>query len=267
MRGGHGPSLPDSRPRSWRGGRAPAPGSSLPCNSFHEGPYHVAPRPVGYCLPQLGEEAPSVALFATQSSVKARPAGLFARPLARKARGFRLFARSPAQGSATRRAFCAAVATKSARPRAFCAVVVAKSADPRARQPTVRALRAKGRAKSPVVGFGPYGRWLRAELSPEGASSADGVVHACARQGACARDGAEEKIVGLGAWRMERTGPCQRELSAGRRACPHPPPRERVQGPGRGDRGTDRGAASIEPRRWSGRPCGRSRGGGGAQTE
>ena len=36
------------------------------------------------------------------------------------------------------------------------------------------------------------------------------------------------------------------------------PARERVQGPGRGDRGTDRGAASPAPARWSGRPCGRS---------
>jgi hypothetical protein len=36
------------------------------------------------------------------------------------------------------------------------------------------------------------------------------------------------------------------------------PARERVQGPGRGDRGTDRGAASPAPRRWSGRPCGRN---------
>ncbi len=36
------------------------------------------------------------------------------------------------------------------------------------------------------------------------------------------------------------------------------PARERVQGPGRGDRGTDRGAASPAPPRWSGRPCGRS---------
>ena len=34
--------------------------------------------------------------------------------------------------------------------------------------------------------------------------------------------------------------------------------RERVQGPGRGDRGTDRGAASVAPRGWSGRPCGRN---------
>lgn len=34
--------------------------------------------------------------------------------------------------------------------------------------------------------------------------------------------GAEEKIVALGTWMMERTGPCQREHSSGRRSCAHP---------------------------------------------
>ena len=50
----------------------------------------------------------------------------------------------------------------------------------------------------------------------------DGVVRACARQGARARDDAGEKIVVLGAGMMERTGPCQRERGSGRRSCAQP---------------------------------------------
>ena len=95
------------------------------------------------------------------------------------------------------------------------------------------------------------------ERLPCAAAFPEGVVRACARQGARARDGARAQIAALSAWQMERTGPCQRERGAGRRSCPHPA-RERVQGPGRGDRGTDCGAASHAPPRWSGRPCGRS---------
>jgi hypothetical protein len=34
--------------------------------------------------------------------------------------------------------------------------------------------------------------------------------------------GLEEKIAGLGAWIMERTGPCQRERGAGRRSYAQP---------------------------------------------
>ena len=50
----------------------------------------------------------------------------------------------------------------------------------------------------------------------------DGVVRACARQGARARDGGEEKIAGLGGGMRERTGPCQREHGSGRRASARP---------------------------------------------
>jgi hypothetical protein len=57
------------------------------------------------------------------------------------------------------------------------------------------------------------------ERLPCGAAFSDGVVRACARQGACARDGARAKIAALGACTMERTGPCQRERGAGRRSC------------------------------------------------
>jgi len=60
------------------------------------------------------------------------------------------------------------------------------------------------------------------ERLPCGAAFPDGVVRACARQGARARDGAQEKIAALSACTMERTGPCQRERGAGRRSCPHP---------------------------------------------
>ena len=38
----------------------------------------------------------------------------------------------------------------------------------------------------------------------------DGVVRACARQGARTRDGADDKSIALGAWMVERTGPCGR---------------------------------------------------------
>jgi hypothetical protein len=58
--------------------------------------------------------------------------------------------------------------------------------------------------------------------STSGAAFPDGVVRACARQGARTRDGAEEKIVVMGAWMMERTGPCQREHGTGRRSCEQP---------------------------------------------
>ena len=98
-----------------------------------------------------------------------------------------------------------------------------------------------------------------------GVAFLDGVVRTCARQGARAHDGAEEKIVALGAEVAERIGPCQCELGAGP-SLMSAATRERVQGPGRGDRGADRGPASVAPRRWSGRPCGRSRDDGGAQT-
>jgi hypothetical protein len=54
------------------------------------------------------------------------------------------------------------------------------------------------------------------------AAFSDGVVRACARQGARKRDGADEKIVALGAWGMERTGPCQREHTPKRRSCAQP---------------------------------------------
>jgi hypothetical protein len=47
-------------------------------------------------------------------------------------------------------------------------------------------------------------------------------VRACARQRARVRDGAREKIAALGAWPMERNGPCQLERGAGRRSCAHP---------------------------------------------
>jgi hypothetical protein len=55
-----------------------------------------------------------------------------------------------------------------------------------------------------------------------GAAFRDGVVRACARHGARTRDGAEEKIVALGAWMKERTGPCGRsehEASGGHARC------------------------------------------------
>jgi len=87
----------------------------------------------------------------------------------------------------------------------------------------------------------------------------DGVGRACARQGARTRDGAEEKIVGLGAgmggadWDL----PARAQAQASRICAPAC---ERVQGPGRGDRGTGRRAVSLALARWSGRPCGRSRG-------
>ena len=55
-----------------------------------------------------------------------------------------------------------------------------------------------------------------------GAAFSDGVVRTCARQGARVRDGADEKIVALGACKMERTGPCQRERGSGRRSCAQP---------------------------------------------
>jgi hypothetical protein len=49
----------------------------------------------------------------------------------------------------------------------------------------------------------------------------DGVVRACARQGARTRDGADEKIVALGTELVERTGTCQREHTPRCRACEH----------------------------------------------
>jgi len=55
-----------------------------------------------------------------------------------------------------------------------------------------------------------------------GAAFSDGVVRTCARQGARVRDGADEKIVALGACKMERTGPCgrsEREASGARPRC------------------------------------------------
>ena len=55
-----------------------------------------------------------------------------------------------------------------------------------------------------------------------GVAFLDGVVRTCARQGARAHDGAEEKVVGLGDWVMERTGPCQREYTPRRRSCAQP---------------------------------------------
>jgi hypothetical protein len=60
-----------------------------------------------------------------------------------------------------------------------------------------------------------------------------------------------------GACTVERTGPCQRERGVGPRSCPHVA-RERVQGPGRGDRGTDRGAICSHHPDGAGRPCGRN---------
>ena len=55
-----------------------------------------------------------------------------------------------------------------------------------------------------------------------GAAFPDGVVRACARQGARTRDGAKEKSIALGAWITERTGTCQRKHTPRRRACAHP---------------------------------------------
>jgi len=99
----------------------------------------------------------------------------------------------------------------------------------------------------------------------------DGVVRACARQGARTRDGDDEKILAPGAEMVERTGTCQREhlhggadralrpeRAQGERRSRTIRARAQVQGPERGDRGTDHGAASRAPKRWSGRPCGRN---------
>jgi len=46
------------------------------------------------------------------------------------------------------------------------------------------------------------------ERRPCGAAFPDGVVRACARQGARTRDGGEEEIVELGAWMVKRAGTC-----------------------------------------------------------
>ena len=56
-----------------------------------------------------------------------------------------------------------------------------------------------------------------------GAAFPDGVVRTCARQGARARDGAEEKIVALGAGMGERTRSCFRsehEAGGAHARCP-----------------------------------------------
>ncbi len=75
--------------------------------------------------------------------------------------------------------------------------------------------------------FSPEGTCERGAAAWErllcGAAFPDEVVRTCARQRACARDGAEEKIVGLGAWMMERTRSCVRsEHEARSRSCACP---------------------------------------------
>ena len=119
--------------------------------------------------------------------------------------------------------------------------------------------------------FSPEGTCERGAAAWErrlcGAAFSDGVVRACARQGARVRDGAEEKIVALCTCTMERTGTCGRsERAPGRRPSTWPRASE-LQGPVRGDRGTGRGAVCLALARWSGRPCGRSRGDAGAEMK
>jgi len=74
--------------------------------------------------------------------------------------------------------------------------------------------------------FSPEGTCERGAAAWErllcGTAFPDGVARACARQGARARDGADEKIVALGAELGERTGTCQREHGSGRRSCAQP---------------------------------------------
>ena len=75
--------------------------------------------------------------------------------------------------------------------------------------------------------FSPEGTCERGaaawERRPCGAAFPNGVVRACARQGARACDGAGEKGVALGAGMMERTRSCFRsEHEAWSRSCAQP---------------------------------------------
>jgi hypothetical protein len=96
-----------------------------------------------------------------------------------------------------------------------------------------------------------FPRWSRVHVRPAGGTRARRCRREKRRAG---------RRVGGADWALPARAHAQASLMCAA-TC------ERVQGPERGDRGTDRGAASPAPERWSGRPCGRSRDGGCAQTK